>query len=358
MPISTNPFGQLPDGHSVECHTLKNAQGMEARILTYGGILQSLLVPDRDGNLADVVLGFDTLEPYLGEHPYFGALIGRYANRIAKGEFTLDNLTYDLACNNGPNHLHGGNAGFDKKLWQAEPRESVDGVQLTLRYCSPDGEEGYPGNLQVEVTYTLTPRNELKLDYQAVTDAPTIINLTNHAYFNLAGHGSGYRSILDHEIRLFADDYLPVDENLIPIGESEWVAGTAMDLREMAPIDRYFSEPNEQMQRASGGYDHCWILVRNPDLGGFAAKLVDSASGRKLCVYTTQPGLQFYTGNFLDGTLVGKHGVRYEKYDGLCLETQHFPDSPNQDRFPATELRPGATYRQSTTYCFGVMRRE
>lgn len=353
MPVSTQPFGELPDGRLVNGHTLTNA-GLEARILDYGGILQSLLVPDVNGNFTDVVLGFDTLPPYLDEHPYFGALIGRYANRISNGQFNLNEKNYQLACNNGPNHLHGGNEGFDKKLWEAATKDSEQGPQLVLRYLSPDGEEGYPGNLQIEVTYTLTPDNALQIDYLATTDAPTILNLTNHTYFNLAGLGT----ILDHEIALYADDYLPVDENLIPQDYSAWVAGTAMDLRQLAPIHQHLEKQDEQIERAAGGFDHCWIRVRDPDKQGFIAELVERQSGRSLKVYTTQPGIQFYTGNFLDGTLVGKNGDRYEKYAGLCLETQHYPDSPNHLGFPSTLLQPGETYRQSTTYRFGMVSRD
>jgi aldose 1-epimerase len=349
MPVSEQSFGQLPDGRQVSRYTLTNG-GLEAHILNYGGILQSLHVPDRDGNLADVVLGFDTMQPYLNEHPYFGALIGRYANRIAEGRFSLEGKAYQLACNNGRNHLHGGNTGFDKRLWEAETRESEQGPQLVLRYLSPDGEEGYPGNLQVQVTYALTADQALQIDYEAITDAPTILNLTNHAYFNLAGCGA----ILDHEIALYADDYLPVDEHLIPQAFSAWVAGTAMDLRELKPIREYLQKQDEQITRAAGGFDHCWIRVREPDKHGFAAELLDPGSGRNLCVYTTQPGIQFYTGNFLDGSLTGKNGMCYDKHAGLCLETQHYPDSPNHLAFPSTVLQPGEIYRQSTTYRFGI----
>lgn len=348
MPVSDQPFGQLPDGRDVTRYILADGN-LQACILNFGGILQSLQVPDRNGQLADVVLGFDTLEPYLDEHPYFGALIGRYANRIAGGRFSLNGKNYQLACNNGPNHLHGGKQGFDRKLWEAEARESEQGSQLVLRYLSPDGEEGYPGNLQVEVTYTLTSQ-ALRIDYLATTDAPTILNLTNHAYFNLAGHGT----ILDHEIRLYADDYLPVNEHLIPEEFSAWVAGTAMDVRELKPIREYLQQQDIQIERANGGFDHCWIRVRRPDKDGFAAELVDPHSGRCMCVYTSQPGIQLYTGNFLDGTLTGKNGVAYDKHAGLCLETQHYPDSPNHMAFPSTVLQPGETYRQSTTYQFGI----
>lgn len=348
MPISEQAFGRLPDGREVTCYTLQNGK-LAASILDYGGILQSLKIPDRAGNTADVVLGFDTLEPYAGEHPYFGALIGRYANRIAEGKFSLNGKSYQLACNNGPHHLHGGKQGFDRKLWEAEMRASEQEPQLVLRYLSADGEEGYPGNLQVEVTYTLTEQ-ALKIDYLATTDAPTIINLTNHSYFNLAGKGD----ILDHQIRLYADDYLPVDEHLIPEEFSAWVAGTAMDLRELKPIREYLQKEDEQLDRANGGFDHCWIRVRQPDKAGFVAELAEPESGRSISVFTTQPGIQFYTGNFLDGTLKGKQGRVYEKHAGLCLETQHYPDSPNHLAFPSTVLNPGETYRQSTTYQFGI----
>jgi aldose 1-epimerase len=349
MSIIRTPFGMLPDGRTVDCFTLSDAGGMEARILTYGGILQSLQVPDRNGKLADVVLGFGSLAPYLDEHPYFGALIGRYANRIARGRFSLNGKTYTLACNNGPNHLHGGIAGFDKKLWDAEAHHTTQGPQLILRYRSADGEEGYPGNLQTSVTYTLASLNELRIDYHATTDDTTVINLTNHAYFNLAGHGS----ILQHEIYLAADFYLPVDKNLIPLSVSEPVAETPMDLREPIEIGTHFGKPHEQIVRASGGYDHCWMLNKHR-ADGPAAEVTESASGRRLRVYTTQPGVQFYTGNFLDGTLTGKNGSRYEKYSGFCLETQHFPDSPNHPAFPSTVLEPGEIYQHSTIYQFSL----
>lgn len=350
MSINRKPFGILPDGRGVDCYTLTGVNGVEARILTYGGILQSLYTPDRDGRLADVVLGFDSLGPYLDEHPYFGALIGRYANRIARGRFSLNGKSYVLACNNGPNHLHGGIEGFDKKLWTAETHHTTQGAQLVLHYSSADGEEGYPGNLQVSVTYTLTSQNALRIDYHATTDDTTVLNLTNHAYFNLAGHGS----ILGHEVRLAADFYLPVDKNLIPQSVSAPVDESQMNLREFIPIGTHFQHPEEQIRLASGGYDHCWMLNRNMDADGPAAEVVEPSSGRKMLIYTTQPGMQFYTGNFLDGTLIGKRGVVYQKYAGFCLETQHFPDSPNHPAFPSTVLEPGEIYQHSTIYQFAV----
>ncbi|EEF24768.1 aldose-1-epimerase, putative [Ricinus communis] len=321
---------------------------MEIRIMTYGGTLLSLRVPDRDGRLADVVLGFDSLAPYLGEHPYLGGIIGRYANRIAGGSFSLDGRIYQLTQNEGPNHLHGGTLGFHRQLWRALPQKTRNADQLVLHYLSRDGEEGYPGDLHVEVIYTLTARNELRVDYHAQVDRPTIINLTHHAYFNLGGGDT----ILDHVLTLTADRYLPVDGLLIPTGELAPVADTPMDFRTPTPIGSRIHEQDAQLLRASGGYDHCWAL--NSDTGILAAELYDSFSGRKLHVYTTQPGVQFYSGNFFDGSVVGKEGHAYGKYAGLCLEPQHFPDSPNQPDFPSTVLGPHDFYQHSTIYAFDV----
>lgn len=348
MPATKQCIGSTHDGHTVDCYTLTNDTGMTAKIMTYGGILLSLHVPDRQGRLEDVVLGFDTLEPYLGDHPYFGALIGRYANRIARGHFRLNNVDYQLACNNGLNHLHGGLMGFDRRIWHARLSGPEAEPQLVLSYLSSAGEEGYPGNLQVEVTYTLTVRDELRLDYRAKTDMPTIINLTNHTYFNLAGYGT----VLNHQLRLLADRFLPVDDMLIPTGEQASVAGTVMDFRQLTPIGSRLQSGDEQLRRAEGGYDHNWIVARKSEGCELAAEVVEPLSGRHMSVYTTQPGIQFYSGNFLDGRLRGKGGRFYEKHAGFCLETQHFPDSPNHPAFPSTQLQPADNYHHSTIYRF------
>jgi aldose 1-epimerase len=348
MPVTKQRLGSTHDGQVVDCYTLTSETGMTARIMTYGGILMALRVPDRQGCLDDVVLGFDTLAPYLGEHPYFGALIGRYANRIAQGRFHLDGVSYQLACNHGANHLHGGRLGFDRRLWRARPTGSEAEPQLALSYLSPAGEEGYPGNLQVDVTYTLTARNELRLDYQARTDAPTIINLTHHAYFNLAGRGT----VLDHRLRLLADRFLPVDATLIPTGVQASVAGTVMDFRQLTAIGSRLPSDDEQLRHAEGGYDHNWILTKESRGCELAAEVMDPSSGRCMTVYTTQPGIQFYSGNFLDGRLRGKVGRLYEKHAGLCLEAQHFPDSPNQPAFPSTRLQASEDYHHTTIHRF------
>ena len=348
MPITRQPLGSTHDGRPVDGYMLTNDAGMAAKIITYGGILMSLQVPDRHGRLTDVVLGFDTLAPYLGEHPYFGAIIGRYANRIAQGRFRLQGMDYQLACNNGPNHLHGGRAGFDRRLWRARPSGPETEPRLTLSYLSPDSEEGYPGNLQAEVTYTLTARNELRLDYRAQTDAPTIINLSHHAYFNLAGCGT----VLDHRLRLLADRFLPVDDTLIPTGEQAPVTDTVMDFQRLTPIGARLQPDDEQLRRAAGGYDHNWIVSKAPGHCQLAAEFTEPSSGRRMSVYTTQPGIQFYSGNFLDGRLCGKGGRFYEKHAGFCLEPQHFPDSPNQPAFPSTLLQPTDDYRHTTVYRF------
>jgi aldose 1-epimerase len=348
MPTSAS-FGKTTDGTEVQLFTLANANGVRATITNYGGTLTSLLVPDKDGKLGDVILGFDNVSGYqspefLKAGPYFGALIGRYGNRIKGGKFTLDGKDYTLAKNNGPNSLHGGLKGFDKVVWQAEPAASVDGQSLKLTYVSKDGEEGYPGTLTVAVVYTLTADNALKIDYTATTDKATVVNLTNHAYFNL-NHGAG-KDVLNHEVTLPADRYTVVDATLIPTGELRPVKGTPFD----------FTTPHaigERIAQVPGGYDHNWVL--NTATGEHAAATVyDPATGRTLEVTTDQPGIQFYTGNFLDGTLKGKGGTVYGKHAGFCLETQHFPDSPNQPKFPSTELKPGATYHTVSTYKFGV----
>lgn len=350
MPVVKTPFGTTHEGQPVDCYRLSNDGGMEAHIMTYGGTLLSLRVPDRHGEMGDVVLGFDTLAPYLEEHPYFGALIGRYANRIARGHFRLNHNEYQLACNNGPNHLHGGVEGFDRKVWHAHVPVSVAGPQLILRCHSADGDEGYPGNLQVEVSYTLTQAGELRLDYRAKTDAPTIVNLTHHAYFNLAGGGD----VLDHRLQIHAERFLPVDASLIPSGELAAVAGTPFDFRQLRRISEQLNAADGQLKRAAGGYDHCWVLSNKTGECMLAAEVRAPASGRRLRVLTTQPGLQCYTGNFLDGTLQGKNGAIYGKHAGMCLETQHFPDSPNQPGFPSVVLMPDEAYQHTTIYQFDL----
>lgn len=348
--VTREPFGTMPDGKAVERFTLTNANGIVVKAITYGGIITSLATPDRAGASGDIVLGFDSLAGYLEDHPFFGAIIGRYGNRIAKGQFTLDGQTYKLATNNGPNHLHGGHRGFDKVLWKGEPVEGQTAVAFTR--TSPDGEEGYPGNLTVRVTYTLTDKNELVVDYHATTDKATPVNLTQHSYFNLAGHASG--EILGHELRLNADRYTPVDETLIPTGELASVAGTPFDFRNPTAIGARIGQPDPQLKNGKG-YDHNWVLNRSG--GGLqpAARVVEPKSGRTLEIATTEPGIQFYSGNFLDGTLTGKDRAVYGHRTGFCLETQHFPDSPNQPNFPSTTLRPGDEYRSSTVFTFGVI---
>jgi aldose 1-epimerase len=340
-------------GNPIELFKLANGHGMELEVMTYGGIIRSLKVPDRTGAVADVVLGFDGPEGYLGDPPppYFGALIGRYGNRIAKGKFTLDGQTYTLATNNAPNHLHGGNKGFDKVLWTAAPRQSSEGASLVLTRTSPDGEEGYPGTLQARVTYTLTDRNELVIEYHATTDKPTPVNLTNHSYFNLAGEGSG--DILGHELMIDADRYTPVDDTLIPTGELASVADTPFDFRKATAIGARINQDNPQLKNGKG-YDHNWVLNRQGTGLQLAARLSDPKSGRTLEIRTTEPGLQFYSGNFLDGTIKGKGGHAYALRSGLCLETQHFPDSPNHPAFPSTILKPGQSYDSKTVFTFSA----
>jgi aldose 1-epimerase len=350
--ISRAAFGTSQDGQPVESFTLRNASGIEMRVISLGGIITHLSTPDRNGAPADIVLGFDSLDGYLKEHPYFGAIIGRYGNRIGKARFAIDGTTYTLAANNGPNHLHGGVKGFDKVVWQAEPQNTTDGQRVVFTRTSTDGEEGYPGSLTVKVTYTLTDRNEVAIDYEATTDKTTHVNLTHHSYFNLAGHGSG--DILGHELMIDADRYTPVDETLIPTGELAPVEGTPFDFRQSTPIGARINQPDNQQIVFGKGYDHNWVLNGS----GFrrAARAYEPASGRTLEVATTEPGLQFYSGNFLDGTVTGKGGAVYNHRTGFCLETQHFPDSPNQPSFPATLLKPGETYRTRTVYTFGVQR--
>jgi aldose 1-epimerase len=347
--VTEQPYGTA-DGEEVTLFTLTNSSGMTVEIMNYGGIIQSIWVPDRNGEMANVTLGFDNLEQYLAGHPYFGNITGRYANRIALGTFELEGETYELAINNDPNSLHGGEKGFDKYVWEAEVLEDAIGVRL--HRVSPDGEEGYPGNLDVTVTYTLTEDNEIQIDYHATTDAATVVNLTNHAYFNLAGEGNG--SILDHELQLMASTYTPVDETLIPTGEIAPVADTPMDFTEPHAIGERIRNDFEQLV-IGRGYDHNYVLDREDDDSlVLAARVVEPASGRVLEVLTTEPGIQFYAGNFLDGTVIGASGRMYRQGDGFALETQHFPDSPNQPEFPTTVLNPGEEFNSTTVYAFST----
>lgn len=347
MNIVKQPFGTTNDGMAVSLFTLNNDQGVEARITNYGGILVALYTPDRTGQPGDIVLGFDTLDHYLQGHPYFGSIVGRNANRTAGGKFTLDGVTYTLAQNNGPNHLHGGLVGFDKVVWQAEEVTAEGVVGLKLLYVSPDGEEGYPGTLTTEVVYTLTNANELRIDYVATTDKATIVNLTNHTYFNLAGGGD----ILNHVVYLNADRFTPVDATLIPTGELRDVANTPMDFRQPMAIGARIDAGYEQLQ-LGGGYDHNWVL--NPSGGEIpvAATVTELRSGRRLDVYTTQPGIQFYAGNMMPPEIVGKDNKTYPRRGGFCLETQNFPNAINQPNFPSPVLRPGERYAHSTTFVF------
>jgi aldose 1-epimerase len=349
--ITSQPFGKAPGGAEVTVYTLTNAKGVEARIMNLGGIIVSLKVPDRQGALGDIVLGFDTFDDYLKEHPHFGALVGRYGNRIAKGHFSLEGHDYTLAINNGANSLHGGLKGFDKQVWTAKPSEGKDGPSLQLTYVSKDGEEGYPGTLTSVVTYTLTNANELRIHYHATTDKPTVLNLTNHSYFNLAGAGNG--DILGHQLTLDADKFTPVDSGLIPTGELRAVAGTPFDFRKPTAIGARIEQPDEQL-KMGGGYDHNFVLTGKAGTLRQAARVSESQSGRVMEVLTTEPGVQFYTGNFLDGTFTGKGGKKYNKRFGFCLETQHFPDSPNKPAFPSTVLRPGGAYDTTTVFRFST----
>jgi aldose 1-epimerase len=323
---------------------------MEARISTYGGILISLKAPDRNGTLADVVVGHDDLESYVKNNsPFFGALIGRYGNRIGNAQFTLQGNTYKLEANDGPNHLHGGTKGFDKVLWQGEKVDAADGVALALSYVSADGEGGYPGALTVKVTYTLTDTNALRIDYQATTDKPTVVNLTSHSYFNLKDAGAS--PILGHELTLNADRFTPVDKTLIPTGELRSVEGTPFDFRQPTAVGARIDQADEQLQ-FGGGYDHNWVLNREGDGLSLAARVHEPTTGRVLEIFTTEPGIQFYSGNFLNGSITGRGGVAYKKRVGLCLETQHYPDSPNKPDFPSTTLEPGQTYHSITEFRF------
>ncbi len=351
MTIERRRFGSLPDGSRVEVFILTNGNGLEVAITNYGGIVTSIMTPDRQGDRADVVLGFDDLESYLAGHSYFGAIVGRYANRIADGSFTLDGVSYDLARNNGPNHLHGGEIGFDRALWEARLESSSAGPQLHLTHTSPHDDEGFPGQLEVTVTYGLGHDNELRIDYNAVTDRPTHLNLTNHSYFNLCGTGD--TTTLRHELTIEADAFTPVTPELIPTGELRPVEGTPMDFRQPTTIGARIDDDDEQL-RLAGGYDHNWVLRSAGDLSRPAATVIEPVSGRVMKMWTTEPGVQFYTGNHLTDGLIGRGGVRYQPRCGFCLETQHFPNSPNQPEFPSTVLHPGEHFQSTTIYGFGV----
>lgn len=350
MKIEQSAFGKTAEGQVISLFTLQNAAGMKVTLTNFGGIVSSLFAPDRHGNFDDVVLGFSNLDGYLREHPYFGSLVGRYGNRLGKARFTLAGVEYKLAANDGENHLHGGVKGFDKVVWNAEPVKQDSAVGVKLSYLSKDGEEGYPGNLTCSVTYWLTNRNELKIEYHATTDKATPVNLTHHSYFNLAGQGQG--DILNHQMEIFADRFTPVDKGLIPTGELRPVAGTPMDFRTPHAIGERINGDDEQLQFGRG-YDHNWVLNSSGSLA-LAASAHEPATGRVMEVWTTEPGIQFYSGNFLDGTLTGKGGRVYKHRYGFCLETQHFPDGPNKPEFPSTILPPGETYHSETIYRFSA----
>lgn len=349
--MSSKPFGTTASGEAVQLYTLRNGKGMQADITNYGARVVSLLAPDRSGRFADVVLGFDTLEGYLGDNPYFGAIVGRYGNRIAKGRFTLNNVQYKLAVNNGENALHGGLKGFDRVVWQARMVQAAEGPGLELTYTSKDGEEGYPGNLTVTVVYTLTADNGLRIGYRATTDKDTVLNVTNHSYFNLAGQGEG--DILGHVVQIEAGRFTPVDAGLIPTGELKSVEGTPFDFRKPMTIGARINEKDQQLVYGKG-YDHNWVLDHKMGSLDVVAKVGEPRSGRVMEVLTTEPGLQFYTGNFLDGTLKGKDGKVYPHRAAFCMETQHFPDSPNKPDFPSVVLKPGATFESTTEYRFSA----
>ncbi len=350
--ISSEPFGTLANGTEVELFTLTNAGGMQAKITNYGGIITHLFVPDKNGDLGDVVLGYDNLDGYVKASPYFGAIIGRYGNRIAKGKFTVNGQEYSLAINNGENHLHGGIVGFDKVVWTAAPSTTENAAVLQLTYTSADMEEGYPGTLNVTVTYSLTNDNELVFDYKATTDKSTVCNLTNHSYFHLKDAGATPQ--LDHLLQINADYYTPVDAGLIPTGEVAPVEGTPFDFRQPTTIGARIDQEDEQLQ-FGGGYDHNYVLNGTAGELRLACTVTEESSGRVMQVLTTEPGVQFYSGNFLNGTITGKNGAVYEQRHGFCLETQHYPDSPNKPDFPSVLLEPGETYSTRTIYKFSVL---
>ena len=351
LSITKSDFGKTADGEAVAKYTLENKDGIQVDIITYGGRITSLRTPDKDGKMENVILGFDSIGQYEKENPFFGALVGRYGNRIAKGKFSLDGTEYKLAQNNGENSLHGGVKGFDKQVWDANTEEGDDSVKLILTYLSADMEEGFPGNLNTTVTYTLNKDNSLDVLYEAETDKKTVVNLTQHAYFNLSGDFS--KLILDHMVEIDADTFIPVDSGLIPTGELRPVEGTPFDFREAKLIGNDIDADNEQI-KLGGGYDHCWVL--NSQSAGYrsVASAYHPETGRNLEVLTDEPGIQFYTGNFLDGTLPAPNGGTYAQRSGFCLETQHYPDSPNQPEFPSVTLEPGDTYSTKTTFKFST----
>jgi aldose 1-epimerase len=352
--VTKDPFGKTAVGEKVDIYTLRNANGIEAQITNYGGIVVSLKVPDRHQRFDDVILGFGDLDKYLTKNdPYMGAIIGRYGNRIAEGRFTLNGVEYKLAVNNGENHLHGGIKGFDKVVWTGRSLRTAAGPAVALTYLSKNGEEGYPGNLRVRVVYTLTNKNELKIDYSATTDKDTVINLTNHSYFNLLGEGNG--DILNHLIQINGDRFLPTDAGSIPTGELKSTTGTPFDFLKATRIGARINDDDEQL-KFGNGYDHTWVINGRPGTLRLAATAYEPFTNRVLEVWTTEPGMQFYTGNFLEGSVTGKSGRPYERRTGFCFETQHYPDSPNQPKFPTTTLKRGATYRSTTIYKFGLKR--
>jgi aldose 1-epimerase len=347
--IDKQPFGATPAGEPVDIYTLRNDKGAEARIMTYGGIVQSLKMPDKDGHFADVVLGYDNLDSYIKLSPYFGALIGRFGNRIGGAKFTLDGTTYTLAANDGPNTLHGGLKGFDKRVWTGKPNMSSDGPQLILHYLSKDGEEGFPGNLDVTAIYTLTQDNGLKVEFTATTDKDTVLNLTHHGYWNLAGHGD----ILNHVLMIDADRFTPVDSTLIPTGVLQSVEGTPFDFRTPTAIGARIGQDDQQLKYGKG-YDHNWVINKMMGQLALMARVTEPTTGRVMEVWSTEPGLQFYSGNFLDGTITGKGGWVYAHRDAFVMEPQHFPDSPNKPEFPTTELKPGEVYHNTIIYKFST----
>lgn len=349
--LTHTTYGKLPDGRQVDIYTMTNAHGVMVKFISLGGCITEIDTPDRNGHLADIVLGYRNLKGYDSDNTFFGATVGRYANRIAKGTFTLNGKTYHLPINNGVNSLHGGTSGFNLQIWNVAPAKTSNGVAATLSYSSPDGQDGYPGTMKVQVTYTLEDSGALRIDYQATTDKPTVLNLTNHSYFNLDGNGSG--SALDQIVQIDADSYTPTDATQIPTGRIESVAGTPMDFRKPAPLGARIHQPFTQLVLGHG-YDHNWVLNKKSGALGFAARAYSPKTGRILEVFTTEPGVQLYTGNYLDGTVIGSSGTTYRQGDGYTFETQHYPDSPNHPDFPSTALDPGQTFHSTTIFRFST----
>ena len=350
--VEKRAFGKTPDGAAIDLYVLKNKNGMEADITNFGAALVALKVPDKSGNIADVVLGYDNVDGYVNDKAYFGGTIGRYANRIANGQFKLDGKTYNVPKNDGPNSLHGGTTGFNKRVWTARDMSSSTRPAVRFSYTSKDGEEGYPGNLKLEVTYSLSNDNALQIEYSATTDKDTVVNLTNHAYFNLSGEGSG--DILGTELKLNADRFTPINNTLIPTGERRAVKGTPFDFSKATAIGARINDNNDEQLKFGKGYDHNWVLNGKHNAMLIAAEAYDPKGGRVLQISTTEPGIQFYTGNFLDGSIHGKSGKPYNYRSAFCLETQHFPDSPNHPNFPSTELKPGQRFHSMTIYKFST----